>query len=34
VLNEKPKMVKKAMVQPNGEAAYPGWQLIADEGFE
>jgi len=34
VLNEKSKMFKKAMVHPNGAAGYPGWQLIADEGFE
>jgi len=34
VQNEKSKMFKKAMVQPNGAADYPGWQLIADEGFD
>jgi len=34
VKNEKSKMVKKAMVQPNGASAYLGWQLIADEGFD
>jgi len=34
VQNDKSKMVKKARVQPNGAADYPGWQLIADEGFE
>ena len=34
VKNEKSKMFKKAMVQPNGAANYLGWQLIADEGFD
>lgn len=34
VQNEKSKMLKKAMVQPNGAVDYPGWQLISDEGFE
>ncbi len=34
VLNERSKMVKKAIVQPNVTTAYPGWRLIADEGFE
>jgi uncharacterized OsmC-like protein len=34
VLNENSKMFKKARVQPNGAANYPGWQIIADEGFE
>ncbi len=34
VENEQSKMLKKAMSRPNGAADYPGWQLIADEGFE
>ena len=34
VKNERSKMLKKAMVQPNGGSNYTGWQLIADEGFE
>ncbi|NPD47684.1 MULTISPECIES: OsmC family protein [unclassified Lentimicrobium] len=34
VKNEKSKMLKKAMVQPNGVVNYEGWQLVADEGFE
>ncbi|MRT92600.1 OsmC family protein [Ancylomarina sp. 16SWW S1-10-2] len=34
VRNGKSKMLKKAMVQPNGTNGYLGWQLIADEGFE
>lgn len=34
VKNERSKMLKKAMVQPNGIADYTGWQLISDEGFE
>jgi len=34
VLNEKSRMFKKAMVQPNGANPYLGWQLIADESFD
>ncbi len=34
VQNDDSKMAKKATVQPNGAVDYPGWQLIADEGFE
>jgi uncharacterized OsmC-like protein len=34
MFNERSKMFKQAMVQPNGEKEYTGWHLIADEGFE
>lgn len=34
MFNERSKMFKQAMVQPNGEKEYTGWHLVADEGFE